>query len=129
MKKTIAILLVAVMALTLFAACGKKGAGDGKNLADQIIGDWKVESVSGDVEGVEMFQMVLESGSVEFTFKDNGEYNLYMSFMGQEQNNPGTYKVEGDKMIMDDGEPTPFSIDGNKLTVTVDGASMVMVRK
>ena len=105
MKKTVAILLVAVMVLTLLAACSAK---------DKLIGTWEREE-----NGVKM----------TFEFKKNGKLIVKGYYNGEEMmSQEKEYKVEGNKIIVD-GDPEPFKIEGKTLTIGEGNDVMTFTKK
>lgn len=114
MKRVIALSLVLVMALSVLVACGGKGgSGDSGNL----IGSW-----SATEEGVEVIFTFKDGGKgtmssmgieMDMTWSTDGDkINMSMSFMGETEEMSGTYKIEG-----------------NKLSLTADGETLVLTKK
>ncbi len=142
MKKTIAILLVALMALSLFAACSKKDA-EKKESADTIVGTWELDFEAAMAQRseeeralMETFGVTADSYNASYTFNADGTGHASTSMLGRTQSADFTYKTEGDKLRITytyDGE-TAFSgltykVEGNKLTLSDAGESMVFNRK
>ena len=106
-----AVSVLVVLSLVGLVACGG-GGGDGS----AIVGKWE-----GDMEGM--------AGVFEFT-SDN---KLIMTVEAVGASLEGTYRVDGDKLIMslmgEDNEAT-YKIDGNTLTITdEDDESVTLTRK
>lgn len=141
MKKTIAILLVALMALTMFAACKK----DKKNAdGDTIVGTWELDfnaamSLLSEQERamMEQFGITADNYKGSYTFKEDGTGHAEMTMMGESMSGDFTYKTEGDKLTITatmDGQTSTtegtYTIEGNKLTMTSStGETLVFNRK
>ena len=110
MKKWIAILLVALTALAL-VACGSKDepVSDPKTA---IIGTWELKDVEGEGEGAEMVKQIIDMAEMTYTFNEDGTVVMKVSFMGQEQE-----------------ESSTWSLDGDKLTIQVEGMAMIFDRQ
>ena len=99
MKKSIAIILVLMIGITMLAGCGGEG--------DALKGTWTGKD-DNETDSTIVFD---GKGGLKFTaFFDN--------------NTPGTYTITGNQVeIKVDGWDTArtytFTIDGNKLTLTV----------
>ncbi len=143
MKKTIAILLVTLMALS-FVACASKKDAEKKESADTIVGTWELDfdammsQLSEEERALmETFGMTADSYSGSYTFNADGTGHASISMMGQTESADFTYKTEGDKLTIIatyEGETSTttgnYKIEGSKLTMTSDaGESMVFNRK
>lgn len=96
-KRVISMALVLVLAMSLMA-CGASG----------IVGSWEETN-----DGV----------TVTYTFEKDGSMKMKTSLLGLELS--GTYKTEGDKLIMtvsilgmEDTQEYTYKLDGNKLTMS-----------
>lgn len=120
MKKRIALAMALVIAcLTmLLAGCGNKGG-------NSMEGTWEVSKVS--MSGIEMSGDALKqlgSALPTLEFKADGKV------ISSESDDPGTYKVNGNKVeITADGETLTATLDGNNLTMEEDGASLTFTKK
>ena len=121
MKKWIAIVLVAMMALAL-VACGGKGAkGEG------IVGTWKL--ADGEGEAQQAVQMILAmGGTMTFTFNEDGTGHMKMDVMGQQQDQDFNYTIENNQIVID-GAGADYKLDGDKLTIQVEGMAMIFDRQ
>ena len=148
MKKTIAIVLAALMALTMLAACAKK---DSKAGADPLVGTWTVDFASMISEeqkaameqmgmtleqALEQMGMSLDQFKVEFTFNADGTGKAIMEMNGESHNADFTYTAKDGKLEMKatvDGETntqtTDYKLDGDTLTMTVENQTMTFKRK
>ena len=107
MKKTVAILLIAVMALSLVACAGKK-----------IVGKWELTDYQGEDDlGEKMKGYVFE-------FKDDGTYTIAGI-------KAGTYKVQGSKLFFNDDtkEYYKLSISGNTMKISGQEDTMTFTKK
>jgi hypothetical protein len=107
MKKTVAILLIAVMALSFVACAGKK-----------IIGKWELTDYQGEDElGARM-------KGYTFEFKDDGTYTI----AGMPA---GTYEVKGNKLFFngDKDEYYKLSISGNTMKISGSEDTMTFKKK
>ena len=91
MKKRIAVVVLVTCAVFLLTACG----------GSSIVGKWKDEP-TGKL--------------ITMDFKDDGTLKITTL------SNSGTvnYRIDGDKIIMDNGKTWTFRLEGNKLTLTTD---------
>ncbi len=145
-KKSLVLILALVLALVSLTACGNKNdaASTGSTAADPakaIVGTWLV-----DIEGMakaqgvdptdETVKTALEAAQVGFEFTADGKMNV---IMGGTTTGTADYKVAGDKITMDAGAMSgvatgtsaeyAYKLDGNKLTLTIEGVEVVLVKK
>jgi len=122
MKKWIAILLAALMALTL-VACGSKGSkGEG------IVGTWELTGGEGE-EAEQQVKMMLAMGmTMTFTFNADGTGSMKMVFGGEDQSQDFEYTLENGEIVIQ-GEGEPYTLDGDTLTIDMEGTKMVFTRK
>ena len=106
MKKTVAILLVAIMALS-FVACASK----------KIVGKWELTEYKGETDST--IQMLMNQ---TFEFKDDGTYTI----MGIEA---GTYKVKGGKLFFDGDTKEYYNLSFSGDTMKISGEEDTMVFK
>ncbi len=121
MKKWIAIVLVAMMALAL-VACGGKGAkGEG------IVGTWKL--ADGEGEAQQAVQMILAmGGTMTFTFNEDGTGVMGVNLGGKDESENFTYTLEEGKILID-GSPTEYRLDDGRLYLNINGTVMIFDRK
>ena len=118
MKKVFSILMAAMFATAMFSCS--------KDAEDLIIGTWEetevtyTENVNGEVRELSM----LEPGEVTtITFKDDHTFTtVYHSNDGDSDEDGGTWSVDGDKLIIVDGDDTMAynidNIDKKNLTIS-----------
>lgn len=111
MKKTISVLLVAVMLLSL-VACG------GGIKQEQIVGAWKVTAAKGnsDVQNLVGAYLNLMSGGSYF-WTVNGVIALN-----------GTYRLSGSRLYLDD-DYANISLNGDTLTLKDGSGEITLVRQ
>ena len=119
MKKVFSILMAAMFATAMFSCS--------KDAEDLIIGTWEetevtyTENVNGEVRELSM----LEPGEVTtITFKDDHTFtSVYHSNDGDSDEDGGTWSVDGDKLIIVDGDDTMAynidNIDKKNLTISI----------
>ena len=72
--------------------------------------------------------IIAMGGTMEFTFREDGTCTMAMDMLGENQNQDGNYTFSNGKLTID-GSSTNCTLDGNKLTIEVEGMSMVFERK
>ena len=133
MKKWIAILLVAVMALSL-TACKKKDKND-----NALIGLWELDpdaTLAGLSESDRAeFEDELRNGyNVSIAFNKDGTGTVIIFFGdGQTDGSEMTYTAKDGKLIMtnsnNDTLEYPYSIEGGKLHLALDSQHTMVLRK
>ncbi len=110
MKKTISVLLVAVMLLSLVACGGIK--------QEQIVGAWKVTAAKGnsDVQNLVGAYLNLMSGGSYF-WTVNGVIALN-----------GTYRLSGSRLYLDD-DYADISLNGSTMTLKDSSGEITLVRQ
>ena len=143
MKKLIAILLVALMAFGLFAACGGKDSGKKADadptpepdpLAD-LYGVWNLTGGEGE-ETQQVVAMMMAFGmTMTFTFEKDGKGSMDATYGEETQSTAFTYEAKDGKLIMtseneEDGvSESDFRIEDGKLYITVDGEALIFTKK
>ena len=107
MKKT-----MKIMAMVLFVASLATLTSCTKDYASKIIGKWKFKSCEAVVEGqsysidvdqlMAMYGASIDPDELILEFKDNG-------------------------YVYADGDGTPYSVNGDKLTITAEGRTMELI--
>ena len=113
MKKQVLTFLMALMMIVSLAACG----GGGKS----PVGTYQLTAITSD--GVEMsVEEMNELFGVEtdmsLELKDDNSFTWDMGFWGDGENASGTWKMDGDALVL--------SAEGEDLSVTYDGKTIVM---
>jgi len=140
MKKVLSMVLTSLVVSALFVACGGSGSA--------IVGSWATtqEVDGGRVEVVINFEsdgkgttslsldasdeqkkQLAESGMSIQDLED-----IVKAVMGDEFPETFTYSVNGDKLTMTvngKSEESNFSIKGNKMTITEDSSEVVFTKK
>ena len=138
MKKTLAILLVLILSISLFAGCGGSGGGNNATSEPALSGKYTLTSMLDD-EGndwIELLLMMSEMGDegevfdLESFFIDfPGGDKCVFSVIGEEPME-GTFKLEGDSVeITIDGESIEGTIEDNKIILEDDGLKMVFEKQ
>ena len=126
MKKILACLLVLVLALTCFVACGKK---DGDKAAATVEGKYVISSMDGLGSSLEEYLAAVEMKAEDFMtleLKADGAASLNMAGEGGD----GTWTQDGDKITLTiDGDSMEFTLSGNELKGDFDGEGVVLVKQ
>lgn len=131
MKKIIAVLLVAVMALSL-AACAKENAS-----ADSIVGTWKVNTDATYAELNQTrraaFQAAVEQGyDLTMTLNADGTGTMTVTVRGQTNTGNITYTVGDGKLMLKFPAQTDtreYKIEGDRLYLYQNGEPLILDRK
>jgi hypothetical protein len=126
MKKWIAMMLIAVMALAL-VACGSKDepVSDPKTA---IIGTWQLKDVEGEGEEVEYMKQLISMADMTYTFKEDGTVTVKATIMGQEQEESTTWSLDGDNLTVA-GDTGKIEITSSTLKMHLDGYTVVYKKK
>lgn len=118
MKKAIAILLVALMALSVVACANKKDEVKEANYTEKIVGTWELTDYQGTDELGEMMK------GYAFEFRKDGTYSIG----GMDA---GTYKVEGEKLYFngDTDEYYKITFSGNTMKIAGQEDTMTFTKK
>ena len=120
MKRLFAIVASVIAALGL-TSCEPE-------MSRAIVGTWEAETMEASIEGMVLTFDLDEVGvGMTFIFKDNGTGSLTETEEGQSFTVDFDYTVEDGLLSMDvegDVESIPITIDGKKMTMTMDGDMM-----
>ena len=121
MKKSVALLLVVVFALSL-AACGGKDMSDSK-----YVGEW--ELTKGVASGVEVSASDMNL-TMTFNFKSDGKFEYSSSVAGSESST-GTWDETDNGVVLTEvgGAKYEFTANGDALEMEQDGATLVFEKK
>lgn len=115
MKKTIAILLIAVLALTLTAACSYRTNWK-QNSSELILGRWEVTDYSGESKaGYHMMEQTYE-------FRNDGTFLI-------EGIGSGTYEVKDDVLHLNDGGVFRLAFSGDTMQFIDTDGVMTLTRR
>ena len=143
MKKLIAILLVALMTLTV-AACKhtkriEEAAATPVPVTEAptpepktVVGTWIADDVVGDSEDATQMKISVTVGEVSMTFNSDGTYLLEINALGKKVNSlNGTYSIDGDKITMDGNTANvkTFSVSGDTLKLYDSEITMILKKK
>lgn len=129
LNKLIAVLMLVVLAFGL-TACGSKEQG--------IVGKWSLDAdsmlaMSGEdlssmsEEEKEFMKGMLAMMSMTMEFTADGKAILSMTMMGETETEETTYSLEDGKLVME-GEPAEYKVEGDKLSITSEGQTLVMTK-
>ncbi len=152
MKKTIAVILAAIMALTAIACAGKEQsmpkdepaataapesgstpepvpAPESEPVSDEpIVGDWDLCAGSGE-ESQQSVDLLLAMGmTMSFTFRADGSGSSSIGYAGETETKEFVYTLENGQIVID-GSGTDYSIEDDLLTLDVDGSALVFKRR
>lgn len=130
MKKVIAILLLAVLTLTLFAACKK-------DIVTELAGTWTVAGAEGEAGEQSYEAMQRFDASITFTFREDHTGTITLKAHDDVRETPITYTVESGKITVvthaDSGDGAPQSMDyrleNGRLFLTSDGATLIFTKQ
>ena len=124
MKKRVLTFLMAMAMIVSLTACGgNKGPA----------GTYKLTTMKSD--GLEMnveelaalFEMDIQ---VTLQLKDDNSFTLDMGILSEGENTSGTWKMDGDSLILSvDGEELPVTYDGKTIVMDMDGESLTFQKK
>ena len=69
--------------------------------------------------------LAMMSMTMEFTA--DGKVILNMTMMGETETEETTYSLEDGKLVME-GEPAEYKVEGDKLSITSEGQTLVMTK-
>lgn len=131
MKKTVSIMLAALLLVVMGACTSGGAAGDGKNAA---AGTYTIKSMSAAGVEVDVEAALSEAGvstdDFKIELKEDGKLSLSV-FNGSETiTEEGTWTADGNKITMvAETSTSEATLDGNKLTMDEDGTVMVFEKK
>ena len=124
MKKFAAILLVALMVLSL-VACGNKGG-------NSIVGTWELDSGVGEEAEQAVALMKAFGMTMSITFNADGTGSMDSSYGDETNSEPFEYTYEDGVLKIDGeeaGEGVSIKVEGNKLILESDGMQMIFKKK
>ena len=132
MKRILSVTLVVLMAVALFVGCASKPAAtDGvykiKTVNGKEMTAYLTEELDGAAVDVEAKLKLFGIEKLEdyMTFALNEDGTLTVSVMGEES--VGTWKLDGEKLTLTlDGETMEGTYQNDEITVEMDGDTMVL---
>lgn len=134
MKKTIAILLAALMLLSVSAACAKKkskktgSADSGANDVFGIASPTPVPDPLAELYGTWVLQTSDETDVLRFRENHTVTSRIIIPASGIDWLKDSYYTVENGQIVIDGNSAADYSIRGDKLTLVIDGVDYVLTR-
>lgn len=132
MKRTISLILVALLVAALFVGCSKSDpVGTYKIDMDSMIEAMKKESGElKDKSNEEIKDLLKQTGMSEDAFgleiKDDGKFTL--EYAGDKEE--GTWKLDGSKITLTvDNDPLECDYEDGKITMDMGGTTLIFVKK
>ena len=132
MKRTISLILVALLVAALFVGCSKSSpAGSYKIDMDSMIKAAKEESEAAkSMSDAEIRELLEKTGITEdamgLEIKDDGKFTI--DFAGDKEE--GTWKLDGSKITLTvDNDPLECDYEDGKITMDMGGTTLVFVKK
>ena len=128
MKKFVAVLLVALMALSLIA-CGSSKSGKDDN---SIIGTWELDD-GIDEESKQMVALMKAFGmTMSITFNADGTGTMDSAMGDEKESTPFNYTYENGVLKIEDAETEEgqtIRVEDGKLYLEMDGMGIVFKKK
>ncbi len=123
MKKLIAILLVALMALSL-VACNRTSA----DLSTAIVGSWELDDAEGEETKQAVAMMKLFGMSMILEFHKDGTGKMISAMGEEEEVTEFNYQIKDNQIVIDES-PAEFKIVGKELHISLEGEMMIFKKK
>ncbi len=123
MKKLIAILLVALMALSL-VACNRTPA----DLSTAIIGSWELDDAEGEETKQAVAMMKLFGMSMILEFHEDGTGKMISAMGEEEEVTEFNYQIKDNQIVIDES-PAEFKIVDKELHISLEGEMMIFKKK
>lgn len=125
MKKTVSIMLAALLLVVMGACTSGGAAGDGNTAA----GTYKMKSMTIAGQTLDMEALASAGGynvdDFKVELKDGGEFSMTFLAGEDSQTVSGTWEADGNKISMTvEGETMEATLDGNKLTLSQEGTEL-----
>ena len=126
MQKSALTFLLALAMIVSLAACG---GGGGSSAA----GSYKLTEMNAAGVNMNLDELAASAG-VEFNIvlelKDDGNFSLDMSALGQSESLSGTWKADGNNLVLSaEGEDLPVTFDGKTIVMEQDGQSLTFEKQ
>ena len=132
MKRTISLILVALLVAALFVGCSKSDpVGTYKIDMDSMIEAMKDSDEAKDMSDEEIKDLLKQAGMSEDAFgleiKDDGKFTL--EYAGDKEE--GTWKLDGSTLTLTvDNDPLECDYEDGKITMDVgSGTTLIFVKK
>ena len=123
MKRTIKLVLVLVLAISLLASCGGGGGNDGGGGGSDVSLSGKYVLAGMEIDGVDFFAQFMEAGVAPediyiLEFLSGGKCKMIM----YDEEDEGTYAVSGKSVsITIDDDSIVGTIEGDRITLSQEG--------
>ncbi len=124
MKKGITMLLVLALSAMMLVGCGGGVAGTYKMTKAEVNGK--------EMELDALAAMMGQKFEVTITLQDDGKVEMAGNMLGQEQKETGTWKEDGDKIVIKDdkgGDEQTLTVDGDKLYMDGGNGMKIILEK
>lgn len=126
MKKRTLTLFLALAMIVSLAACG----GGGGNSA---AGSYKLTELNAGGINMNLEDLAATAGTeinIMLELKDDNSFSLDMSALGTGQSLSGTWKADGDNLVLTaDGSDLPVTFDGKTLVMEENGQSLTFEKQ
>lgn len=126
MKKRALTLLLALAMIVSLAACG---GGGGSSAA----GSYKLTKMDAAGVSMNLDELAATTGvemSITLELKEDGNFSLDMSALGQSESLSGTWKADGNNLVLSaEGEDLPVTFDGKTIVLEQDGQSLTFEKQ
>ena len=129
MKKGILSSILVAFALVVTLGLVGCGGGADDSASSSVVGTWKVTSMTHEGTTVDEEALIdmLGEDYLAVTFNEDG--TVGGNFMGETADLSSTYKIDGDRIYIDDDTENYFVIDGDTLTADIEGSSLTLIKK
>lgn len=125
MKKRALTLFLALAMIVSLAACG----GGGSSAA----GSYKLTEMNAAGVSMKLDELASMAGmeiNIVLELKDDGNFALDMSALGQSESLSGTWKADGNNLVLSaEGEDLPVTFDGKTIVMEQDGQSLTFEKQ
>lgn len=126
MKKRALTLLLALAMIVSLAACG--GGGGSSAAGSYKLTKMDAAGISMDLD--EMASMAGVEMNITLELKEDGNFSLDMSALGQSESVSGTWKADGNNLVLSaEGDDLPVTFDGKTIVLEQDGQSLTFEKQ
>ena len=126
MKKRALTLLLALAMIVSLAACG--GGGGSSAAGSYKLTKMDAAGISMDLD--ELASMAGVEMNITLELKEDGNFSLDMSALGQSESVSGTWKADGNNLVRSaEGDDLPVTFDGKTIVLEQDGQSLTFEKQ